>query len=200
MWNAIKSRMGRWSRLWLAAMLALTMALAGCGAIVSTLDPSAAGTDPAQQQPSEAESPSGKAEPSSNGGSSPKAEPSPNADSSPKAPLIGFKEVSDYLRKHGKLPDNFITKKEAEKLGWVPSKGNLHQVAPGKSIGGDRFGNREKLLPDAKNRIWYEADANYKGGTRGADRIVYSNDGLIYMTTDHYKTFQDITKEGSVRE
>lgn len=188
MLNDILSRLDRWSRLWLASMLALTMMLAGCGDIVSMLDSAATGTEPAQQQSSLPESSPGK------------AETSPNAGSSSKAPLTSFKEVSDYLRKHGKLPDNFITKKEAEKLGWVASKGNLHQVAPGKSIGGDRFGNREKLLPEAKNRLWYEADANYKGGTRGADRIVYSNDGLIYMTTDHYKTFRDITKEGSVRE
>nr|WP_224753190.1 ribonuclease domain-containing protein [Paenibacillus terricola] len=113
-------------------------------------------------------------------------------------PLISFKEVSDHIRKHQRLPDNFITKKEAEQLGWVPAQGNLDKVAPGKSIGGDRFGNREGLLPKAKNRTWYEADINYKKGPRGADRILYSNDGLIYMTTDHYKSFTDITKEGSV--
>jgi len=117
-----------------------------------------------------------------------------------KGPLTGFKEVAAYLRGHGELPDNFITKKEAEKLGWVASEGNLHLVAPGKSIGGDRFGNREGLLPKAKNRSWFEADINYKKGSRGADRIVYSNDGLIYMTTDHYRTFKEITKEGSARE
>ncbi|WP_052020218.1 ribonuclease domain-containing protein [Paenibacillus pini] len=116
----------------------------------------------------------------------------------PQPPLISFKDVSDYIRKHQKLPDNFITKKEAEQLGWVAAQGNLNTVAPGKSIGGDRFGNREGLLPKAKNRIWYEADINYKKGSRGADRILYSNDGLIYKTTDHYKSFTDITKEGSV--
>ncbi len=112
----------------------------------------------------------------------------------------GFKEVSDYIRRNHELPDNFITKKEAEALGWVPSQGNLHMVAPGKSIGGDRFGNREGLLPKAESRIWFEADINYEQGARGADRILYSNDGLIYMTTDHYKSFTDITKEGSVPE
>jgi guanyl-specific ribonuclease Sa len=117
-----------------------------------------------------------------------------------KAPLTSFKAVSDYIREHHTLPENFITKKEAEQLGWVPAKGNLDQVAPGKSIGGDRFGNREGLLPKAKNRVWYEADINYTKKSRGADRILYSNDGLIYMTTDHYKSFTDITKEGSVPE
>ncbi|REK76709.1 ribonuclease domain-containing protein [Paenibacillus paeoniae] len=113
-------------------------------------------------------------------------------------PLTSFKGVSDYIRKHEKLPPNFIKKKEAEELGWVPSEGNLDKVAPGKSIGGDRFGNREGLLPKAKNRNWYEADIHYKGGRRGADRILYSSDGLIFMTRDHYKSFTDITKEGSV--
>jgi len=133
------------------------------------------------------------------------ARPSPSSEASQaqseaRPPLTGFGEVSDYLRKHNRLPDHYITKKEAERLGWVPAEGNLHLVAPGKSIGGDRFGNREGLLPKAKDRIWYEADIHYEKGTRGADRIVYSNDGLIYMTTDHYKTFTDITKEGSVPE
>lgn len=112
------------------------------------------------------------------------------------SPLTSFTDVADYIRKHETLPDNFITKDEARKLGWEAQKQNLHLVAPGKSIGGDRFGNREGLLPKQKNRIWYEADINYTSGARGADRIVYSNDGLIYMTTDHYKTFTDITTKG----
>ncbi|CAI6045004.1 Ribonuclease [Paenibacillus sp. JJ-100] len=105
---------------------------------------------------------------------------------------MGFQEVADYIQEHHELPPNYITKNEARALGWEPSKGNLHQVAPGKSIGGDVFRNREGLLPSKKGRVWYEADIHYKGGTRGSDRIVYSNDGLIYQTTDHYKTFQQI--------
>ena len=113
-------------------------------------------------------------------------------------PLTSFSEVADYIRKHQQLPSNFITKEEARALGWEPSEGNLHLVAPGKSIGGDRFGNRERLLPEAKGRVWYEADIDYNSGSRNAKRIVFSNDGLIYMTTDHYATFKDITKEGSI--
>lgn len=105
---------------------------------------------------------------------------------------MGFQEVADYIQEHHELPPNYITKNEARALGWEPSKGNLHQVAPGKSIGGDVFRNREGLLPSKKGRVWYEADIHYNGGTRGSDRIVYSNDGLIYQTTDHYKTFQQI--------
>lgn len=105
---------------------------------------------------------------------------------------MGFQEVADYIKEHHELPPNYITKKEARKMGWEPSEGNLDQVAPGKSIGGDVFRNREGLLPNKKGRIWYEADIHYTGGKRGSDRILYSNDGLIYQTTDHYKTFQQI--------
>ncbi|MGG1417739.1 ribonuclease domain-containing protein [Bacillus subtilis] len=82
-----------------------------------------------------------------------------------------------------------MTKGEAKKLGWESKKGNLSKVAPGKSIGGDIYKNREKRLPEAKNRVWREADINYTKGYRGNDRLLYSNDGLIYKTTDHYKTF-----------
>ncbi len=98
-------------------------------------------------------------------------------------------EIADYIFAHGELPDNFITKKEAQALGWDSSKNDVSDVAPGKSIGGDRFGNYEGLLPDAKGRTWYEADANYHGGNRGAERIVFSSDGLVYYTQDHYETF-----------
>lgn len=96
--------------------------------------------------------------------------------------------VALYIHTYNKLPDNFITKKEAEKLGWK-TKGSLDKVAPGKSIGGDRFGNYEDKLPDKKGRKWKECDIDYKKGNRNAKRIVFSNDGLIYYTSDHYKTF-----------
>lgn len=100
--------------------------------------------------------------------------------------------VSKYILENGKLPDYYITKKEAMNLGWIASKGNLCEVAPGKAIGGDYFTNREKILPMTKNRKWYEVDVNYNCGNRGADRILFSNDGLVYVTYDHYKTFQEI--------
>jgi len=106
--------------------------------------------------------------------------------------LTSFEEVAEYIKTHQRLPDNFITKKAARELGWEPRKGNLHEVAPGKSIGGDVFQNREGKLPDKKGRIWYEADINYRSGPRGKDRIVFSNDGLIYKTEDHYETFEQI--------
>ncbi|OFD35947.1 hypothetical protein BWGOE2_56700 [Bacillus mycoides] len=104
----------------------------------------------------------------------------------------GFDEVTKYVKEHKKLPDNYITKDQAEALGWVNREGNLHKVAPGKSIGGDIFENRRKQLPDVPGRTWYEADVNYVSGYRGNDRIVYSSDGLIYKTSDHYKTFTEI--------
>ncbi|WP_433921274.1 ribonuclease [Paenibacillus taichungensis] len=115
-----------------------------------------------------------------------------NGSSQENAALTQFDEVAKYISEHNELPDNYITKKEARELGWEPSKGNLEKVAPGKSIGGDVFQNREGLLPKKKGRTWYEADINYSGGTRGSDRILYSNDGLIYKTTDHYRTFEQI--------
>ena len=99
-------------------------------------------------------------------------------------------EVAAYLNEYGHLPSNFITKKQAKKLGWVSSEGNLGKVAPGKSIGGDYFGNYEGNLPEAKGRDYYECDIDSTGGYRGAKRIVYSNDGLIYYTEDHYETFE----------
>lgn len=99
-------------------------------------------------------------------------------------------EVAAYLHEYGHLPSNFITKKEAKKLGWVSSEGNLDEVAPGMSIGGDYFGNFEGNLPEVKGRDYYECDIDFDGTYRNAKRIVFSNDGLIYYTEDHYETFE----------
>ena len=97
-------------------------------------------------------------------------------------------DVALYIHLYGKLPDNFITKEEARNLGW--DGGSVEPYAPGKCIGGDRFGNYEGLLPDAPGRTWTECDIDTMGGgSRGAKRIVFSNDGLIYYTHDHYETF-----------
>lgn len=101
----------------------------------------------------------------------------------------GMEEVAEYLRYYGDLPENFMTKKEAESLGWTG--GSLEDFAPGMCIGGDRFGNYEKLLPAKKGRVYYECDIDTLGAEkRGAKRIVYSNDGLIYYTEDHYESFR----------
>lgn len=99
-------------------------------------------------------------------------------------------EVAAYIYEFGHLPDNFITKKEAKSLGWVSKEGNLAEVAPGMSIGGDYFGNYEGLLPEEDGRDYYECDIDSDGGYRGAKRIVFSNDGLIYYTEDHYESFE----------
>lgn len=98
-------------------------------------------------------------------------------------------EVALYLYVFRELPANYLTKNEAYDLGWVSSKGNLWSIGNGLVIGGDKFGNREGRLPDARGRQWYEADVNYEGGYRGSERILFSNDGLIYVTFDHYETF-----------
>ncbi len=106
-----------------------------------------------------------------------------------KTPITDPQGIADYIFQHGRLPDNFITKKEAQALGWDSSDNYVGDVAPGKSIGGDRFGNYEGLLPTKKGRQWYEADCYYEGKKRNAHRILYSNDGLVYYTDDHYESF-----------
>ena len=98
-------------------------------------------------------------------------------------------DVSLYLSVYGHLPENYITKEEARELGW--EGGSVEKYAPGYSIGGDVFGNREGLLPEAPYRVYYECDVDTKGtNSRGANRLVYSNDGLIYYTMDHYESFR----------
>ena len=105
-------------------------------------------------------------------------------------------DVALYLHTYGRLPGNFITKSEAEKLGWTG--GGLEKYAPGKCIGGDRFGNYEGLLPKKSGRTYTECDIDTLGkSSRGAKRIVFSNDGLIYYTDDHYESFTLLYGEGS---
>lgn len=101
-------------------------------------------------------------------------------------------DVADYLHLYGKLPGNYLTKQEARDLGWISTEGNLWDVTDQMSIGGDHFGNYEGLLPDVAGRKWHECDVNYSGGYRGAERLVYSNDGLIYYTEDHYESFERV--------
>lgn len=98
-------------------------------------------------------------------------------------------DVALYLQLYGCLPENYITKQEAEELGW--EGGSLEPYAPGKCIGGNRFGNYEGLLPEKEGRTYQECDIDTLGaGSRGAKRIVFSNDGLIYYTEDHYSSFE----------
>jgi hypothetical protein len=104
-------------------------------------------------------------------------------------------EVAYYLYVMEQLPLNYMTKKEAEALGWVSKEGNLWDVAEGMSIGGDYFGNYEGLLPQGKYR---ECDIDYDGGYRGEERLIYTTQGdlYIYYTDDHYESFELIYAEG----
>jgi len=99
-------------------------------------------------------------------------------------------EVSAYIKEFHKLPSNYITKKEANALGW--HGGPLKKYAPGKSIGGDTFTNRQHVLPDSDDK-YIECDINANGTSRGAERIVYNTgDYKVYYTDDHYNTFKEV--------
>lgn len=108
------------------------------------------------------------------------------------ATMDGANGTDVYLSENGRLPSNYITKKQAKKSGWISYLGNLNVVAPGKTIGGDIYYNRNGHLPNSSGRIWYEADINYTSGYRNDYRIIYSNDGLMFATYDHYVTFVQI--------
>ena len=98
-------------------------------------------------------------------------------------------DVALYLWEYGELPENFITKKEAQKLGW--SGGSLEPYAPGCCIGGDYFGNYEGLLPE--NTEYIECDIDTMGAKkRGAKRMIFSEEGYIYYTDDHYESFTQL--------
>ena len=145
----------------------------------------ASGSLPGQQ----AEPPpqTAQADAGSAGQSSPETPPAAVAEQRP-----GEKDtVFAYLKEYGRLPDYYLTKEEARKLGW--EGGSLEEYAPGKVIGGDRFGNFEGLLPKKSGRSWTEADIGTMGKpSRGAQRIVFSSDGLIYFTKDHYESFEKL--------
>ena len=90
------------------------------------------------------------------------------------------------------LPDNYLTKYDATQMGWERKKGNLTEAAPGYQIFGGAYENRNGHLPQKEGRVWYEADLNYTGGYRSSERLVFSNDGLIFATYDHYETFIEV--------
>lgn len=93
------------------------------------------------------------------------------------------------------LPEYYISRDDAKKVGWVDWKGNLADVAPGATLFGGVYKNKKGILPEKNGRIWYEADINYAGGYRNDERLVFSNDGLIFVTRDHYKSFAEIVGE-----
>lgn len=124
----------------------------------------------------------------------PTATPQPTATPTPEPAIdedgwyYSKEDVALYIHTYGKLPDNFITKSEAQDLGW--SGGSVENYKKGATIGGDKFGNYEGLLPKKSGRKYYECDIDTKGkNSRGAKRIIFSNDGLIYYTSDHYESF-----------
>ncbi len=111
----------------------------------------------------------------------------------PDGPVIDPQSIADYLFSHDmRLPDNFITKKEARQLGWDSAWNYVSDVAPGKSIGGDYFGNYEGKLPTEKGVTYREADCYYRKGKRNAFRIIYSSEGRVWYTEDHYNTFTEL--------
>ena len=129
-------------------------------------------------------------------GNAPSEDQSAGLDALPENGTYTAKEdVALYIHTYGRLPDNFITKKEAQALGWPG--GSLEPYAPGMCIGGNRFGNYEGLLPEAQGRTYTECDVDTLGAkSRGAKRIVFSNDGLIYYTGDHYESFELLYGDG----
>lgn len=195
--------MKRWFSGLLAALLLIT--LTGCGLFAADLtDVPLAGTEEKVDLPvaepedvtAPEEVPGEEAHPADDG-NAPEGNHAEEADALPENGSYTTKEdVALYIHTYGHLPDNFITKNEAQDLGW--SGRSLEPYAPGMCIGGDRFGNYEGLLPDAKGRRWTECDVDTLGaGSRGTQRIVFSNDGLIYYTEDHYESFELLYGEES---
>ena len=162
---------------WLLALVML-FSLVGCGADALVQDDSSL---PQQEQQDAQNAPSEDADTLSDDDAS-----APQIDED--GAYTTKDDVALYIHTYGHLPDNFITKKDARALGW--NGGALDDYADGKCIGGDRFGNYEGLLPDAPGREYHECDIDtLHAASRGAKRIVYSNDGLIYYTEDHYESF-----------
>lgn len=96
------------------------------------------------------------------------------------------------LKYQSELPDYYLTAAQAKEKGWIPEIANLWQVCPNQMIFGGEYKNRNGHLPSKEGRVWYEADINYQVGYRNNQRIIFSNDGLIFVTYDHYKTFFEI--------
>ena len=194
--------MKRWLSLLLAAVMLLSMAACTAEEVDTALDilDAVASAIPDETQPDpapteEQTTPPSQAPPTEAPTAAP-TEPPTEAPTEAEPWLTEDGEYDDkdnvalYIHLYGKRPSNYVTKKDAERLyGW--QGGALDKIAPGKAIGGSYFGNNEGLLPDAKGRKWTECDIDTIGGSsRGAKRIVFSNDGLIYYTDDHYESFE----------
>ena len=198
--------MKKWLSLLLAAVMLLSFAACTAEEVDTALEilDAVASVIPAETQPqdvppTENTQPPSQAPPAEAPTAAPTEAPTevptePPTEAEPWLPEDGQYDDKDnvalYIHLYGKLPSNYVTKKDAEKLyGW--QGGALDKIAPGKAIGGSYFGNNEGLLPDAKGRKWTECDIDTIGtSSRGAKRIVFSNDGLIYYTDDHYESFE----------
>lgn len=168
-------------------LVLLCTALPACS--VATDDAGAAST-PSQEQPvTDANKDSATSTP---GATSQDKSAPPEATVTEDGEYSSKDEVAAYIHEFGHLPANYISKTKATKAGWVSSEGNLWDVLPGKSIGGSKYWNDDGALPEADGRTWTECDINYQGGFRGAERIVFSNDGLVYYTPDHYQTWEQL--------
>lgn len=108
------------------------------------------------------------------------------------ATVYGINGADWSIKQLNVLPEHYITKQTAIQQGWKPHLGDLGDVLPGKMIGGDVYSNRNGLLPIQDGRTWFEADIHYESGFRTGSRLLYSNDGLVFVTYDHYKTFYEI--------
>lgn len=203
---------------WLSGLLAalLLFSLAGCGGIVDLTEvPSESESARLEEQKTDLPAPDGEGSKTPEEAAPPELEEAagpelPEENTQPEEAPAGLEsdgqdeepdvlpedgaytskeDVALYIYTYGHLPDNFITKREAQDLGWPG--GSLEPYAPGMCIGGSRFGNYEGLLPDAEGRRYTECDIDTLGAnSRGAKRIVFSNDGLIYYTEDHYESFE----------
>ena len=143
--------------------------------------------DPAQE-PDEAEAPEKEPEPE-------EAPEEPNLTVTEDGWYNTKDEVALYIHLYNRLPENYVTKNQAEKKGWQGGSVEKY-TGEGTAIGGNRFGNYEGLLPKAKGRNYTECDINTVGKkSRGAERIIFSNDGLVYYTNDHYKSFEQLYGE-----
>jgi len=100
-----------------------------------------------------------------------------------------MEEVALYIHTYGTVPSNYVTKTKARNAGWEASEGNLWEVLPGRSIGGGGWHNDEEVMPGESYDQWYECDIDYEGGYRGAERLVYSDNGMVFYTPDHYESY-----------
>lgn len=205
---------------WAALVLAVAL-LAACGA--PPLDQSAGGSAPPAQTSAPVQPPPPEDQlPAPSPGTEEKApespppapepdeteapleEPEPEPEEAPGEPDLTVTEdgwyntkdeVALYIHLYNRLPENYVTKNQAEKKGWQGGSVEKY-TGEGTAIGGNRFGNYEGLLPKAKGRSYTECDINTVGKkSRGAERIIFSNDGLVYYTNDHYKSFEQLYGE-----